>query len=103
MAEEIKENIPETKDNWEKNQKKDFYIEIILMLILGILIGVAAKTEASKRITIGSDDYKMKFSDNAYNLNKLEQELAKIREEAQKTGAENSQTDPSTGASCSVN
>jgi hypothetical protein len=103
MVEEIKENNLEKKDNWEKNQKKDFYIEIILMLILGILIGMAIKTEASKRITIGSDDYKIKFSDDAYNLNKLEKELAKNQEESQKTGTENSQADPVDGASCSVN
>lgn len=103
MVEEIKENSQEAKDNWEKNQKKDFYVEIILMLILGILIGVAVKTEAVKRITIGSDDYKMKFLANAYNLNNLEEELAKNREEAQKTGAESSQTAPADGATCSAN
>jgi len=103
MAEEIKENVEEKKDNLEKNQKKDYYVEIILMLILGILIGVAVKTEASKRITIGSDDYKMKFSTNAYNLNQLEKELVKSRENAQKEGAANSQADPNSGATCSVN
>jgi hypothetical protein len=94
MVEEIKENSEEKKDNWEKNQKKDFYIEIILMLILGILIGVAVKTEAVKRITIGSDDYKMKVFANTYNLNNLEKELAQNQEEAQKTEAANSQTAP---------
>jgi hypothetical protein len=103
MVEEIKENSAEKKDNWEKNQKKDFYVEIILMLILGILIGVAVKTEAVKRITLGSNDYKIKFLANAYNLNNLEKELAKNREEAQKTGAESSQTAPTDGATCSAN
>ncbi len=73
----------EKEINFEKNQKKDFYIEVVLMLILGILIGVAAKTEAAKRITIGSDDYRMKFFANTYNFNQLEQELAQSREEAQ--------------------
>lgn len=91
MDEEIKEPSEEKEDNREKNQKKDFYVEIILMLVLGILIGIAVKTEAMKRITIGSDDYKMKFSANAYNLNNLEKELAKTQAEAQKTEAENSQ------------
>jgi hypothetical protein len=85
MAEEIKENI----DNPEKNQKKDFYTEVILMLILGILIGVAVKTEAAKRITIGSDDYRMKFFANTYNLNNLEKELSKNQAETQAAGAAN--------------
>lgn len=90
MVEEIKEPSEEREDNRGKNQKKDFYVEIILMLVLGILIGIAVKTEAAKRITIGSDDYKMKFSANAYNLNNLEKELAKTQVEAQKVEAENS-------------
>ena len=90
MDEEIKEPSEKKEGDWEKNQKKDFYVEIILMLVLGILIGIAVKTEAAKRITIGSDDYKMKFSANAYNLNNLEKELAKTQAEAQKTEAENS-------------
>ena len=83
MVEEIKENNLEIENNSEKNQKKDFYIEVLLMLILGILIGVAVKTEAVKRITIGSDDYKMKFFASSYNLNDLEKELAKRQTEAQ--------------------
>lgn len=91
MDEEIKENSAEIEDNSEKNQKKDFYIEVILMLILGILIGVAVKTEAVKRITIGSNDYKIKFFANAYNLNNLEKELAQSQTEAQKAEAESSQ------------
>lgn len=90
MVEEIKEPVEEKEDNREKNQKKDFYVEIILMLVLGILIGIAVKTEAAKRITIGSDDYKMKFSANTYNLNNLEKELAQTQAEAQKAEAENS-------------
>lgn len=103
MAEEVKENSAEMMDNSEKNQKKDFYIEVILMLILGILIGVAVKTEAIKRITIGSDDYKMKFSTNAYNLNQLEKELAKSREEAQTAEAADSQAVPADEAAGSAN
>lgn len=94
MAEEVKEKKVEMKNNLEKNQKKDFYIEIILMLILGILIGVAVKTEAAKRITIGSADYKLKFSAEAYDLNNLEKELIQSREEAQKAGAADSQAAP---------
>ncbi len=97
MEEEIKEKNAKTESNLEKNQKKDFYIEVILMLILGILIGVAVKTEAAKRITIGSNDYKMKSSANAYNLNQLEKELSKIREEAQAAEAVDAQVAPTEG------
>ncbi|PIP26850.1 MAG: hypothetical protein COS71_01120 [Candidatus Moranbacteria bacterium CG06_land_8_20_14_3_00_40_12] len=93
MEQETKE-ASETKDDLEKNQKKDFYTEIVLMLVLGILIGLAAKTEAGKRITIGSEDYKIKPPAGAYNLNKLEKELAQSREDAQKAEAENLQTTP---------
>lgn len=103
MVEEIKENNAETEDNSEKNQKKDFYIEVILMLVLGILIGVAVKTEAAKRITIGSDDYKMKFFANSYNLNNLEKELAKIREEAQAAEAADSPAVPAGEAAGNAN
>jgi len=91
MAEEIKENNAEAEGNLEKNQKKDFYIEVILMLVLGILIGVAVKTEAAKRITIGSDDYRMKFFADTYNLNNLEKELAKSQAKTQAVEVESSQ------------
>jgi hypothetical protein len=103
MAEEIKENSPEAENNSEKNQKKDFYIEILLMLILGTLIGVAVKTEAAKRITIGSDDYKMKFLANAYNLNNLEKELAKNQAEAQAVETANLQAVPANEAPAIAN
>lgn len=32
-------------------------INLILILILGFLVGVAVKTEAKKRVTIGYNDY----------------------------------------------
>jgi hypothetical protein len=109
MTEEIKENgteiieSAEGKNNWEKNQKKDFYIEIILTLILGILIGVAVKTEALKKITIGSEDYKMKIFPNTYNLNDLEKELVKNQAEAQTTETANPQTVPADETAAEVN
>ena len=66
----------------EKKKKADFYIELALFLILGILMGIALKTEAVKKITVGFDDYKMKFFSQNYDLNKLQDEqIQKMNEE----------------------
>jgi len=56
-------------------KKIDQYIEIALLFVLGILGGVALKVEAGKFITIGYDDYKMKFSDKQYNINELQKKI----------------------------
>ena len=78
----------------EQKKKTDFYIELALFLVLGILIGIALKTEAVKRITIGFDDYRMKFYAQNYNLNKIQDEqIQKINEEqAQIEGVGENQT-----------
>ena len=60
-----------------ENAKKDFYIELALILILGILVGVAIKTEAAKRITVGFDDYKIERNSVDYDINKLQSDLTK--------------------------
>lgn len=61
----------------KKNRKKryDFYIELILFLILGVLLGIAVKTEAVKKITIGFDDYKMNIKKQDYDINQLQNNL----------------------------
>lgn len=60
----------------EKSKKKyDFYIELTLFFILGILLGVALKNEAVKRITIGFDDYKMKIEQSDFDINQIEKDL----------------------------
>jgi len=66
----IVEQIPE-----DTRGKVDFFIEIALIFILGILIGIAVKTEAIKRITIGYNDYQIKIEDNRYSINQLEKDL----------------------------
>jgi len=79
-AEIIDEGVVEEKS--EQKKKTDLYIELALFLVLGILIGIAVKTEAVKRITIGFDDYKMKFYAQNYDLNKMQDEqIKKINEE----------------------
>lgn len=79
-VEEIKiEGEGEQKKKTPKKRKKtDFYIELVLFFILGILIGIAVKTEASKKITIGFNDYKMKIMKQDYDINKLQTDLANI-------------------------
>lgn len=58
-----------------KKGRMDFYIEIALIFILGILIGIAVKTEAVKRITMGFNDYKIKIADDRYSISRLEKDL----------------------------
>ena len=51
-------------------------VEMALLLVLGVLAGFSLKTEAAKRVTIGSDDYLVSQRDfNAYDLNALQKEL----------------------------
>lgn len=68
IAEQIPENI---------RGKVDFFIEIALIFILGILIGIAVKTEAVKRITMGYNDYQIKIEEGRYSIGELEKDLIK--------------------------
>lgn len=61
--------------------KADFYIEIALIFILGILIGIAVKTEAVKRITMGYNDYQIKIADDRYSISQLEKDLIEKQSE----------------------
>ena len=92
-----------TKSEAEK-LKRDYYIELVLFLVLGILAGVAVKTEASRRITIGYNDYKMKIGANNYSINKLQTEWIK-KQNAEMENQENQSEgqDASMGATCSNN
>jgi hypothetical protein len=60
-----------------KRGKADFFIEIALIFVLGILIGIAVKTEAVKRITMGYNDYQIKIEADRYSISELEKELIK--------------------------
>lgn len=74
-------NEAQEKMPGKKKGRSDFYVELGLFLILGILIGIAVKTEASKKVTIGFDDYKMKIKSQGYNINNLQLELNKKQQE----------------------
>lgn len=92
------EKEEEALEEKPKKGKYDFYVELGLFLILGILIGIALKTEAVKRITIGYDDYKMKIMKSDFDINKIEKDiLQKQKDEAQK-GIEENQIDNNAGS-----
>jgi hypothetical protein len=70
------------------SQKKNDYLEFALFLILGFLLGIVVKTEASKRITIGHDDYQVSMNQQFYNINQLQ---TKLREENSKQNQDQTQ------------
>ena len=77
------------------SQKKNDYLEFALFLILGFLLGIVVKTEASKRITIGHDDYRVSASQQFYNINQLQ---TKLREEnAKQDQSQNQQPSQDSG------
>jgi hypothetical protein len=77
--EEPKEKIEEVEEAGKlelfKNKLKRIKwlkMEMIFFLILGLLLGVALKTEAVKKITIGFDDYKISSMKQGYDFAKLQ-------------------------------
>ncbi len=85
------EVVEEVKKAPRKKGKMDFYVELFLFLILGILIGVVVKNEAAKRVVIGYDDYKMKITRQNFDINKLQADVIKKNAEVQEQIEENSQ------------
>ena len=77
----------------EKKRRADIYIEFVLIFILGILIGVAVKTEAVKRITIGFDDYKMKIFSQDYDMSALQADIIRKNAEENQAPAEGENQD----------
>lgn len=90
------ENVSKEKPS---KRKRDFYIELALFLILGILLGIAVKTEAVKKVTIGFDDYRMKAAKQDYNIGELEKKLIEKSNEAEENNNSGSASvgEPQTG------
>jgi len=67
----MKESIVKFVKNIKINEKS---INFLLIFILGFLVGVAVKTEAKKRITIGYNDYQVSGLKQGFDL--MEQAVA---------------------------
>lgn len=75
----------------EKKRKTDLYVELFLFFILGALLGITLKTEASKRVTIGYNDYQMDVHLQDYDINKLQVDLAKKSAEEENANSQDNQ------------
>jgi len=71
------------KEVFDPKIKIDFRFELALFLILGFLLGVVIKTEATKRITIGFNDGLVPSVRQAYDFEKINEELAQQSAAAQ--------------------
>lgn len=70
------EKISEPTVTRVRKKKREFLVELFLFFILGVLIGIAVKTEALERITMGYEDYKMKIGKQDYGINQIQKDLA---------------------------
>lgn len=61
----MNEQMKEAGKKMKINEKT---INVLLILILGFLVGVAVKTEAKKRITIGYGDYLIESMKQDFDL-----------------------------------
>lgn len=78
---EIGNDIVTEPDSREKSKKRGYQMEIILIFIIGLLLGIMAKAESLKTVSIGFSDYRLKGGIQEYNLDEIEK---KIIEEAEK-------------------
>lgn len=82
-------NGEEPKNKIEAPKSRvDFYVELALFLVLGILVGISLKTEAVKKLTVGYNDYKMKIMKQDYNINQFQKDLIEKEREATSQSAE---------------
>jgi len=73
--------------------KKHARTEWILLFILGALVGMAVKVEASKHITMGFNDYIISDNQQDFNFAKMAKDLAEKQDDSQPSA-------PGGGASC---
>lgn len=103
MSEDVKETLMEMEEEKiesaasepkpkKENQKR---LEMVLLLVLGILVGFSVKTEAAKRITMGSGDYLLSQKDTgSYDINAIQKDLLAKGEVSDITNTQ------ATGGSC---
>lgn len=88
-SDEAYSSIPETA----KKKGREHWVEMILFFILGVLVGIAMKTEAVKKVTVGFDDYKMRIERQDYDINKLQADAAQKRQEQENAAASSDSAD----------
>ncbi len=81
-------------------KEPSFKAHLAMLFLLGFLIGIALKTEALKKITVGYDDYLMKIKPQSYNINDIQAKLEKQMEQsaAQSGGVASGSASDSSGA-----
>lgn len=84
----------ETSDVIEKKKRREVIFEMALFFVLGLLLGVTIKTEATKRITIGFNDYQIKASQQRYDVAELKKNLDEKMAEQQATQSAAAQQAP---------
>ena len=104
-AEKPRQEIIEPEpDDYAKKNKKEFFSRLVMIFVLGFLIGIALKTEALKKVTIGYNDYLMKTKPQNYDINNAQKELNKAQAAAseaqtpENSGAPNADANPNAGS-----
>lgn len=72
-----------------ENMRSLFNARLIALFVLGVLIGITVKTQASKTITMGYDDYKLKNTKQGFDLSAERRETA-VQESEEGIEAESS-------------
>ncbi len=77
-----------------RNLISDRRFELALFLILGFLLGIMLKIEASKKLTIGFDDYLVEAVESEIDINQIQRnaiEEQKVAQEEQKKALQDQQ------------
>lgn len=89
---EKKEEKSETEEIRPK-KRMDFRLELALFFILGFLLGVVIKTEASKRVTIGFNDNEIASLKQDYDFERIKEEIIESKAKSQQQEASGSQAE----------
>ncbi|MFZ2226128.1 MAG: hypothetical protein WA064_01260 [Candidatus Moraniibacteriota bacterium] len=95
-------NDQEEEEAYEKKNKKEFLSRLVMIFVLGFLIGIAFKTEALKKVTVGYNDYLVKTKSQDYDINQAQKELNKARDAASEAQTPENPDDSSVDANPAV-